>query len=221
MEEIQGITILISKYKEKDAILNVLTRNGFYEILGRSIFDFKSKNFIFSKKFINCKYEIYKGGVGGYKLKDGTFLKEYVNSNNYNSLIALDYIEEIINKTRDGIDSYSELYDLLENTLIDLNDKNIFEVLCYFTKKLTKLLGINLLVKETDSNKFYINIKEGVISKFKSDDSLEISERELNFFLNDEYITDFDAQKVLYYESMLIMDKFNIKLNSLQLLFYY
>ena len=70
MEQIHGITLLVSKFKDNDSILNVISEKGLYTILGKGILNYKSKNFIFSHAFIECENISEESSTSIYSLLD-------------------------------------------------------------------------------------------------------------------------------------------------------
>ncbi|MBO8428145.1 MAG: hypothetical protein IAC58_06360 [Firmicutes bacterium] len=105
MEIFYGISLLVSHYKDKDAIINVLTKDCLLTLNFRGGYNYKNKKIIFTKPYIIGNFEVYKGKVGGYKFKDCEVL-EYNDSINesFNKLICADTLSEVILKTIDGID---------------------------------------------------------------------------------------------------------------------
>lgn len=226
MEEIEGISLLISKYKDKDGILNILTKNGLYSVLGRGIFNFKSKIFSFSSPFLHAKFEIYKGNVGGYKLKSGTIISSFndLKIYDYNKAIILDFLSEIILKAKDGIDDFEALFNMTLNLLRNLNKEDSFKILSYFLIKLSFLLGLEVLIKCDDSYKeYYFDYKNGIICNTKTVSSFQISKNDLDFikcsYIKSEYFElSANYLKIITSFSLLFETQFNFKINSLDLL---
>ena len=219
MEKIEGVSLLISKYKDNDAIINILTNNGLVSVLGRGILNYKSKNFIFSSPFTYAEYEIYRGNVGGNKLKTGKIYKIFNDStNDYSKLLALNFFSEIILKTIDGIDEFSTLYKNTLNFLESINQNDIFKELAIFTIKLTHLLGIDILIIGSK----YLDYTNGKLTNTKTENSFSLNENDVNFLkeVYNKNIPSFEANylKIITIIALFLQNQFDIKLNSIDLL---
>ena len=224
MEQIEGITLSVSHYKDKDAILNILTKNGVVVVLGRGIFDQKKPLRVFTSPFIHAKFEIYKGKVGGYKLKDGQILKFY-NENylDFNMLGALNFISELTLKVIDGIDDYLTLYESLENTLEELSSNfDKIHLTSYFLIIL-RLLGLQIRTGTLDEHLF--NPAKGFFTSDEDSDATYFNFDEIIFIdsiLNDKEV-DFDKNNIDFDKILEVLNIFltnftDVRLNSISLL---
>ncbi|MDY2728387.1 MAG: DNA repair protein RecO C-terminal domain-containing protein [Candidatus Onthovivens sp.] len=217
MEQIHGITLLVSKFKDNDSILNVISEKGPYAILGKGILNYKSKNFKFSHAFIECDLEIYKGKIGGYKLKDGRICQDFTSLNyDYNFLVYLDFISELTLKTVDGIDNYEKLFIILKITLENL--KSGLSQLAYYLLVLLDLLGIK--PDCGDGFKYYFDIQNGNFTDFESKNTILFSVDDYNFIKNvidNDLIVCNNANfhKIIYCFYLFLNQKMGVKLNSI------
>lgn len=219
MEKIEGISLLVSKYKEKDAIINILTRDGFVSILGRGVYNYKNKNFVFTTPYIYGQFEIYRGGIGGYKLKDAKVYQFYIeNLNEYSILISCDSLSEILLKTKDGIDDYPSLYNIVLEFFENINEKNAFKKLTNALIKLTILLGIRISINDNN----FFDYFDGIFVKEKNKHSIMIENDEKEYlrsiYSGDNCQSNVDFIKIITCISFLIENKFDIKINSIDML---
>ena len=154
MEEINGIIISVTKYREKDAIINILTKDKVFTVQGRSSFSVTSKTFPLIKLFTKGTFELYKGNTANFKLKDGNVEEYYFNyfEDNYFGLVTSNFIEEITVKMLidNEINKYN--YILLEKFLdyySKYSKNRYFLVLLYFAK-LLKINGISINFDECE-----------------------------------------------------------------------
>lgn len=148
MTEIEGILISCSLYKENDAILNVLTKDGYVSILGRGLFKVDNKNHSLLNGFVIGKFDCYKGKVGGLKLRS------YEAKNNltldyfdYESIVILDCLKELLFKIKENDDSLS-LYNELYRFLTYSNKETRLKDFLYFLFNLLIILGIKPLIED-------------------------------------------------------------------------
>lgn len=219
MEKIDGISLLVSKYKDNDAIINILTNEGLISALGRGILNYKSKNFIFSSPFIYAEFELYRGNVGGNKLKTGKIFKIFNDyTNDYTILVSLNFLSEIILKTIDGIDNFSSLYLNTLHFLESLYIHNTFKELSIFVIKLTHLLGVDILIEGSKC----FDYSSGKLTDNKTINSVNLNENEALFieevYDNKETKIVTNYLKIITMIAMFLQNQFDLKLNSIDLL---
>ena len=224
MEQIEGITLSVSHYKDKDAILNILTKNGVVVVLGRGIFDQKKPLRVFTSPFLHARFEVYKGKVGGFKLKDGQILKFY-NENylDFNLLGALDFISELTLKVIDGIDDYSSLYNYLKETLDKLSIKFDKAYLAKYFLIILRLLGLKIRTGSLDEHLF--NPANGSFTKEEDPDAIYFNFDEIIFIdsiLNDKDV-DYDIENIDFDKILNILNIFltnftDVRLKSISIL---
>ncbi len=228
METIRGFILLVSHYKDNDAILNILSKNGIYSYLGRGFYNLNSKNLILTESFIEGDFEIYKGKVGGYKIKACKIINYFSNySKSYKKSILFNLISELTLKTYDGISDFNALYNLTIFVFKGINDTNIeFNYAILFIGKYFNLLGIKPLFDFSISYK-YFNIDDGVLTNtFEKDKNIiELSNEEEKIFkdtfsneniLND-IICESCAINIFKIFGFFLESKTDLKLNSLEL----
>lgn len=225
MEEIEGLSLLVSKYKDNDGVINVLTPNSIVPILGRGIFKYSSKNFICSNSFIYGKFEIYKGPVGNFKLKSFYQIKNFTSlSSNYNYLVILNLISEIILKTEEGItDSYNICLEKVLSLLESFNESNDE---CLFNTSIFLLDYLKLLGIKPEFNVFkgkYFDLKEGQFINTKNKSTIKLTSIDLNFLENYQNANFKKDSTINYYKIIALIVyfleyQFNIELKSLDLL---
>lgn len=225
MEEIYGISVLISHYKDNDAILNILTKTSLYKVLLRGGFNIKNKNLIFTKPFIEGNYELYKGKVGGYKFKSCEVIDYHDKiSASFKKVLSLNIISEVILKVCDGIDDFEILFNKFKETLSKLENNNEFQTINEFLSKITCLLGINPLFENTNSDINYFSIKDGRFLKPPNDYSILLNGDETEYLKSLYYKNDYDLnkkeidkKKITRLLLVFIEDKMSIRLNCLNL----
>ena len=224
MEQIEGIILSVSHYKDNDAILNILTADGMYVVLGRGIFNSKKPLRIFTTPFIRAYFEIYKGKVGGFKLKDAKVIRFYNEDYlNFNMLSSLNFLSELTLKTIDGIDNFGKLYSLLVNTLDAINKNFSLIYLTDYFLKLLKLLGLKILI--TDYNDQFFSPNEGRFIKDENDSTIYFNLDEI-IYLDDisndkniEFTTDeVDFKKILNTLTIFLANCTDVQLKSIEIL---
>ena len=96
MLEIEGIVIKTTPYKERDAIIEIITQDGFFSFLARGIMKVDSKNALFVSLYTHARFELEEGKGGHYSLRSGTLLDSPANSmNDLYCLLAFSNISEL------------------------------------------------------------------------------------------------------------------------------
>lgn len=177
MIEIEGILISCNQYKDNDGILNVLTPNGYVSILGRGIYKYNNPNCFFANSLLIGKFECYKGKVGGLKLRTVDVIKNLtLDFYQYNSIVVLDSLKEILFKIKENNDYlslYNELYDFLTTS----TEESRFTDFLYFIYNLTIILGIKPSIEESFN---YFDINNGkFIYKCNVNEAYSLTEKEI------------------------------------------
>ena len=100
--DIEGIVFRIVQYKEKDAMITILTKDGFVSFLARGVLKIDSKNAVFTNLYTHAIFELQESKNGYLSLKSG----KIINSPNYfmnslEALLSLNAINEIVLKIDD------------------------------------------------------------------------------------------------------------------------
>lgn len=99
METIEGFVTKCSKYRDNDAIINLINDNGEDSIIIRGAYSKNSKYLKYAKNFYYGKFEIYKANYAHKKLKDVQVLKDYnLLFNDYKYFPYLEIIKEFFTK---------------------------------------------------------------------------------------------------------------------------
>lgn len=226
MKEIEGITLSVNKYKDNDAILNVLTKKEIISLHGRGIFKENSKNHKFINKFIYANFDCYEGPTKGLKLRNANIIEYYpFFFKTYDSYIIVDLLSELIIKTNENND-YEKTFYLLKQYLDNLKNSNdlsfIYGKLIYFLFSYLNVLGI-LPVKESDSI-LYFSFKDGSFNDQYKENDYKLSSDEESLikalYSNDELTNYPTATQISIIRLFLtfIESCFSIKLNSINLL---
>lgn len=189
MNEFEGIIISINKYKDNDAIINLLTETSIETIKVRSLYSKNSKLNSLVKILNEVKLETYNGGQKYISLRDGIILTrfpKYDFSNDYLSLTLLETIKELVLKFP-PTDDYKKYYKLLKLTINNFTIEKAQATTLAFSIILTKILGYdfrNELNIEDDFENFIFTLlskkyMEILIYDFKNVDLIKL----LKYFL--------------------------------------
>lgn len=114
MIEKEGIVVRITPLKEKDAIIQIITDEGFFSFLARGIMKVDSKNALFVSLYTHARYELEEGKGGHFTLKSGMLLHSPASSmNDLFYLLTFSSIAELAMKFFDestAKDYYPYLY---------------------------------------------------------------------------------------------------------------
>lgn len=231
------IVLSITPYKEKDGIVESLSKDGLITFLAKGIFDPKNKNAAINNIMVKADIELSEGKQKYPVLKTVSILDTPLKSNsNLSYLSGLMYIAEIT-KALLQEDEKIEMYDFLSKSLNGLkkDENGLFVVLAY-TAKVLKTSGYEFDVNHC----VFCGKKENIVTfSFEEGGFVcgncfhEDMERDLNknqmlllraaFNTNDPENVDFpyekeDALVVLnkFYE--FIIDSFGVRLKSFALI---
>lgn len=226
MQEFEGIIISVNKYKDSDAILNILTKDNLIPVLGKGIFKENNKNHKFVNKFIYGIFDCYEGPIKGLKLRNVKIKEFYpINFKSYSSLIIVDFLSELVAKTTENSD-YSFLYihilKLLDIIKRENNDSVLFESTLLFIFYYIDNLGIKPIINGDETA--YFSFKKGEFSSTyeEFDYKLTTSEESLikTLYKNEE-INDYPVATIISILKLFISfieSSFDIKLNSKEML---
>ena len=136
------IVLSITPYKEKDGIVESLSKDGLITFLAKGIFDPKNKNAAINNIMVKADIELNEGKQKYPVLKTVSILDTPLKSNsNLSYLSGLMYIAEITKALLQD-DEKIEMYDFLSKSLNGLkkDEKGLFVVLAY-TAKVLKTSG--------------------------------------------------------------------------------
>lgn len=231
------IVLSITPYKEKDGIVESLSKDGLITFLAKGIFDPKNKNAAINNIMVKADIELSEGKQKYPVLKTASILDTPLKSNsNLCYLSGLMYIAEIT-KALLQEDEKVEMYGFLSKSLNGLkkDEKGLFVILAY-TAKVLKTSGYEFDVNHC----VFCGKKENIVTFSFNEGGFvcgncfkEDMERDLNksqmlllraaFNTNDPENVDFpyekeDALVVLnkFYE--FIIDSFGVRLKSFTLI---
>lgn len=237
MELINGIVVSLSKYRDNDAIINVLTPNDLVPIIIRGAYSKGSKYLQYAKTFYSGEFETYKGQTKYLKLRAVKIDEDFnLLFSDYKSLMCLELIKELFTKAFSS-DSVSNFYLLLKVTL--KNIKETHETLKYtllFVACFLRISGYSVVVNECSSchkaGKFeYFSFSNGgfICNECKNENDIKLNEQEkcilvsLFTYRYSENAKNIDANDEIYLGLLNILCEFitfynNIKIISLELL---
>lgn len=143
----EAVIIRLTPYQEKDYIVNALTVKGFLSFRVRGALNVKSK--FAGKLFLYALVDIeVTEGVAGFTLSNIETLNNMAKIfTDYNKIIVLNLIGEIIQRTIKDEDSVIETFTLIRNALHGLPNTSNLLSLCYlFITSLARQLGFGLVV---------------------------------------------------------------------------
>lgn len=147
--EIEGIVIRITPFKEKDAMINVLTQDGIISFLARGIMNLDSKNAASLTLYAYSRFDFSDDKTGkSLSLRSGTLIKGYEQSfKSLDKLAALSFIGELTIKGI-GDEDASGIYQYALKSLeaIESGFDTLTVVLIYFAQVL-KVAGYGLEVQ--------------------------------------------------------------------------
>lgn len=143
----EAVIIRLTPYKEKDYIVNALSAEGFLTFRANGVLGVKSK--FAGKLFLYALVDIeLKDTKTGYSLTNIESLNNTAKIlTDYNKIIALNLIGEIIQKTIRDDETAVETFTLVKNTLKGLptTDRTLSLIYLFITN-LLRLLGLGLVI---------------------------------------------------------------------------
>lgn len=145
--ECEGIVLRVTPYQEKDAIVNVLTEQGYVSFKARGVFAIDSKNAGLITLYNHASFDLAEGKAG-YTLKTGVIKHGYGAA--FSDLIALSVlamIGELTNRVLGENEDALIIYPYLIETLQALSQGNdpLTLVMLYMTQ-VFKISGYGLEV---------------------------------------------------------------------------
>ncbi|MFA5481248.1 MAG: DNA repair protein RecO [Bacilli bacterium] len=144
--EIIGIVLRLTPFKEKDAMVNILTAERIYSFLARGVLGIASKNLSSVQPFTESRFMINKGKEG-LTLRTGTVLHTFEQAKTkLSNLAVLSFVGELTNKvisSEEAAGLYPYLHACLTN--LDAGFDPLTTALLYFASVL-KTSGYGLEV---------------------------------------------------------------------------
>ncbi len=115
--EFEGIVLRVTPFKEKDAMVNVLTSTGVLSFMARGVLSIENKNAASLTQYAFSRFEFSEGKGTGLSLKNGTLIKSYDESfKSLDRLAALSVLGEL---TLHGVgeDEAASIYPYFKNAL--------------------------------------------------------------------------------------------------------
>lgn len=140
----EGYIIGVRKYKEKDSIIDVLTKNGVVTIFGKSYRNPKSKYHILNNVFLKIK--MLGESKSTYFLKEYDILNyRYVNCFNLEDIQIISQVVKLVKKNENND---NEIYEMFEFMLENIKKHNIIHTknnyIYYFICKILIKNKVNL-----------------------------------------------------------------------------
>lgn len=182
MKEVYGIVINCSKYKDYDAIIDILTEDNVFPIWVRGAYKPNSKYSNYLPIFTRGKFEVYQGGYKYFKLRDAAVDNTLLAFHNDNySLLYYSMMEELFKKTYSP-DISDRFYSLLNESLNEVNNHiDISAVALAYIGNLIKIIGYGINVDQHE-DAFGLDFSNGrLVSKnnFNEEATISLSENEV------------------------------------------
>jgi len=235
MLEIDGIVIGVSKYKDFDSVINILTKDSVVAVLGRGSFRNDSKTNKFLSLFLFGKFDLYRGGVGSYKLRDCKINYEYRKLlKNDDEYLIFDLLSEIIFKFTIENNDVGGYFELLSKVLNSFKNKdNWYAITLYFIAQILVLNGFGfnfdrcLECGETNVTGFDFATGCSVCSEHYTPTTLGLDNKTFSFYKNLFYgdfneISSYIIDRDIFIDCIVnfntfILSNLNIKLISVSL----
>lgn len=187
MELINGIVISISKYKDNDAIINVLTNDNLIPIIIRGAYSKGSKYLQYAKTFYSGEFEVYQGKTKYFKLRAVKVEEDYnLIFGDYASLMSLELIKEIFSKAFTD-DNVTNFYLLLKATLKNIKQtRDTIKYTLLFIAYFLRISGYSIVVSECScchkkEEEYYLSFSSGgiVCDKCKKENDIKLTHSEM------------------------------------------
>ncbi|MDY4849458.1 MAG: DNA repair protein RecO [Bacilli bacterium] len=231
------ITLSITQYKEKDAIVSAVSEDGFLTFLAKGVYDQKSANFVINNLLTVFDINLREGNYKYPILKSAKLLYSPIKKIDDICLLgSVSLILEMTNKLLED-EEKGQIYNDLSQLLNNFDDENdrYYRMLIYFAKIL-KISGYNFEVNccincHTKTNIFdFSTFDGGFLCKdcFKSNNRSGLTHQQM-FLLRDafnakdvnsisQYNTSSDCLVLFNFFNLFINDNLGINLKSLSLL---
>lgn len=167
-EEIKGIILRQIEYKDNDAIINVLSRQGeLYGFYARGIKKVTSKNANAVQVFAYSDIDYFVSQKGLHTLKRAKIIKNYFESfKDYNKIIVAFMLLDVVYDVASlHLGKNPDLFKLLSKSLEEINEVNESLLFAYFLIEIMSKQGIELIVDHCaicQSEKInYISVENG------------------------------------------------------------
>lgn len=144
--EVEGIVIRVTSYKEKDAIVNVLTSKGIISFLASGVLNIHSKNNASVTLYSRSKFELNEKNNKAYSLKTGQLISSMSDVyDNLNAMTALGIITELSEKCYDQ-EKCAEIYQIVLNVFENIKNKSVSidSLLLYYLAYSIRNSGISI-----------------------------------------------------------------------------
>ena len=206
MEVIQGFVIKCSKYRDNDAILNIINENGEDSIIIRGAYSKNSKYLKYAKTFYCAKFETYKANYAHKKLKDVSVIKDYnLLFGDYTNFAFFELIKEFFIKIYIK-DDIHVLFKLLVTTLNRIETtKKIVEYTSLFLGYGLKVSGYgfnaDLKCSFCDGTRgpFMFSFKQGafVCARCAEQNDIKLTDEEVKLLSNIFSVKYIETEKLL------------------------
>ena len=236
MIEKKGIIISSTKYKDYDAIINILFNDSFESVLIRGAYRKNNMNLFLTNKMVYADFELYQGKVNGLKLKSAQVIDSFSNLyNDYDHISIMMLINEIVRKCIIDIDT-EKVYNLLLKLLKGLNSgKDVNKSICYFLIQLTKIIGVELMLEgcvdcNSKENLHLLSFEHGGLlcddHRNLDVDSILLSAKEIavikELYIDDyshfDFLSDSTIKELIIGFIYLIEKSFGLDINSKELI---
>lgn len=146
--EIVGIVTRLTPFKEKDAIVNIVSPERTFSFLARGVLVIASKNMASVQPFTQSRFLLTKGKEG-LTLRTGTVIESYASSKEkLEGLTAISFIGELTNKMIDSEEA-PKIYPFLEKALLLINQGfNALTITLLYLASSMKAAGLGLEVSK-------------------------------------------------------------------------
>jgi DNA repair protein RecO (recombination protein O) len=121
MIEAEGFVLRVSSYKENDAMVTILTKEGLVSFLARGIFKPTSKNRAAAQLLGLARFSLNESAAGSYSLAESVPLASPDGKEDLPTLAALSFLAELCSKTVQNEEA-PEVYPWLAKTLQAMAD---------------------------------------------------------------------------------------------------
>lgn len=168
MEIISGFVTKCSKYKDNDAILNIINESGEDALIIRGAYTKNSKYLKYAKTFYVANFETYRGNYAHKKLREVEVVEDYnLLFDSFDKIVYLQLIQEFFSKIYNKEDS-SIFYKLLTTSLNRIKETRKYDTYTFmFVSYALKIsgYGINtsdlMIDKNNSINLNALSIQEG------------------------------------------------------------
>lgn len=178
MEIISGFVTKCSRYKDNDAILNLINENGEDSIIIRGAYSKNSKYLKYAKTFYVGEFETYRGNYAHKKLKDVEVIEDFnLLFIDFDKIIYLQFFQEFFSKIYSEEDS-KIFFKLIILCLQKIKETQKYEKYTFlFLGYAIKIAGYGINVDSFNSRVSKVNslsITDGKLVSSDKEDSTTI-----------------------------------------------